>query len=232
MEAPDETHGRDHVVPLEAGSGGPAHAPDSELMWSVPTAKTDRAFNWGRAAIAPDAVGKVLAGNLEVPFYLEYELRTRYPRGVRRRLKPYMRYYWSHAPEKDQPPFPITLFVVDTHEVEETFRNTAAAMSLMTHPVLVSCRPALQMEGILGRSWYPLWERSSPRLSAVRTACLSLGLSPASDDSCRGKRMLPESTLFALPAGWELQNGTIEPPHGISRGRILGGPACTTLWTG
>ena len=140
-------------------------APDSELLWSVPTAKTDRAFNWGRAAIAPDAVGKVLAGNLEVPFYLEYELRTRYPRGVRRRLKPYMRYYWSHAPEKDQPPFPITLFVVDTLEVEETFRNTAAAMSLMTHPVLVSCRPALKAEGILGRSWYPLWERSSLRLA-------------------------------------------------------------------
>ncbi len=139
-------------------------APDSELLWSVPTAKTDRAFNWGRAAIAPDAVGKMLAGNLEVPFYLEYELRTRYPRGVTRRLKPYMRYYWSNAPEKDQPPFPTTLFVVDTHEVEETFRNTAGAMSQMTHPILVSCRPALQVEGILGRSWYPLWERASTRL--------------------------------------------------------------------
>ena len=140
------------------------NTPESELLWSVPTAKTDRAFNWGRAAIAPDAVGKVLAGNLQVPFYLEYELRTRYPRGVKRRLKPYMRYYWSDAPEKDQPPFPTTLFVVDTHQVEETFRSTAATMSLMTHPILVSCRPALQVEGILGRSWYPLWERTSPRL--------------------------------------------------------------------
>ena len=141
------------------------NALDSELLLSVPTAKTDRAFNWGRAAIAPDAVGKVLAGNLEVPFYIEYELRTRHPRGVRRRLKPYMRYYWSHAPEKDEPPFPTKLFVVDTHEVEETFRNSAAAMSLMTHPVLVSCRPALQVEGILGRTWFPLWEPTSPRLA-------------------------------------------------------------------
>ena len=140
------------------------NTPESELLWSVPTAKTDRAFNWGRAAIAPDAVGKVLAGNLEVTFYLEYELRTRYPRGVKRRLKPYMRYYWSDAPEKDQPPFPTTLFVVETHEVEATFRTTAATMSLMTHPILVSCRPALQVEGILGRSWYPLWERTSMRL--------------------------------------------------------------------
>ena len=50
--------------------------------------QTDRAFNWGKAAIAPDAPGKVLAGNLEVPFYLGYELPTRYPREVRRRLKP------------------------------------------------------------------------------------------------------------------------------------------------
>ena len=76
-----------------------------------------------------------------------------------------MRYYWSKAPKKDQPPFPTTPFVVDTHEVEETFSNTAAAMSLMTHPVVVSCRPALQVEGIPGRSWYPLWERTSPRLA-------------------------------------------------------------------
>ena len=29
---------------------------------------------------------------LEVTLYLGYELRTRYPRGVTRRLKPYMRY--------------------------------------------------------------------------------------------------------------------------------------------
>ena len=29
---------------------------------------------------------------LEVTLYLVYELRTRYPRGVTRRLKPYMRY--------------------------------------------------------------------------------------------------------------------------------------------
>ena len=31
--------------------------PDSELLWSVPTARSDRAYNWGESAIAPDAVG-------------------------------------------------------------------------------------------------------------------------------------------------------------------------------
>ena len=30
---------------------------DSELQWSVPTARSDRAYNWGDSAIAPDAVG-------------------------------------------------------------------------------------------------------------------------------------------------------------------------------
>ena len=48
----------------------------------MPTAKSDRAFNWGESAIAPDAVGKVVAGGLHVPFYLEYELRARHPKGV------------------------------------------------------------------------------------------------------------------------------------------------------
>ena len=55
--------------------------PDSELVWSVPTARSDRAYNWGDSAIAPDAVGHLLAGGLHVPFYFEHELRARHPRG-------------------------------------------------------------------------------------------------------------------------------------------------------
>ena len=62
--------------------------PDSELLWSVPTARSDRAYNWGESAIAPDAVGHLLTGGLHVPFYLEHELRARHPRGVLARLDP------------------------------------------------------------------------------------------------------------------------------------------------
>ena len=77
--------------------------PDSELLWSVPTARSDRAYNWGDSAIAPDAVGKVIAGGLHVPFYFEYELRARHPRGVIARLSPYTSYYCSPEHEDDQP---------------------------------------------------------------------------------------------------------------------------------
>ena len=93
---------------------------DSELTWSIPTAKTDRAFNWGESAIAPDAVGHLIADGLHVPFYLEHELRARHPKGVLARLRPYTRYYHSNAPGEDMVPFPTTLFVVDNKEVEET----------------------------------------------------------------------------------------------------------------
>ena len=137
---------------------------DSELLWSVPTARSNRAYNWGDSAIAPDAVGKMVAEGLEIPFYLEYELRARHPEGVLARLSPYMSYYWSTEPGEDQPPFPTTLFVVDTEEVEATYVRTAARMSRMSLPVLVSCRPVLSTTGILGRSWHPLWEPESPRL--------------------------------------------------------------------
>ena len=44
--------------------------PDSELVWSVPTARSDRAYNWGDSAITPDAVGQMTAGGLRIPFYL------------------------------------------------------------------------------------------------------------------------------------------------------------------
>ena len=95
--------------------------PDSELVWSVPTARADRAYNWGQSAIAPDAVGHLVAGCHPVPFYLEHELRARHPRGVVTRLDPYEDYYWSNEHEEDQPPYPITLFIVDAEEVEETY---------------------------------------------------------------------------------------------------------------
>ena len=138
--------------------------PDSELLWSVPTARSDRAYNWGDSAIAPDAVGEMVADGLRIPFYFEYELRARHPRGVLARLSPYTSYYWSPEHEDDQPPFPTTLFVVDTEDVEDTYVRTAARMSRMSLPIFVSCIPVLSNTGILGPSWRPLWEPESPRL--------------------------------------------------------------------
>ena len=138
--------------------------PDSALVWVVPTARSDRAYNWGRSAIAPDAVGHLVAGGHPVPFYLEHELRARHPRGVIARLAPYEDYYWSNEHKEDQPPYPVTLFVVDTEEVEETYVSTAGRMHRMSLPVLVSCIPVLSTTGILGESWRPLWAPSSPRL--------------------------------------------------------------------
>ncbi len=113
--------------------------PNSQLMWSVPTARSDRAYNWGRSTIAPDAVGQLLAGGHPVPFYLEHELRARHPRGVLARLRPYEDYYWSPEHKEDQPPFPTTLFVVGTEDVEETYVSTSARMDRMALPILVSC---------------------------------------------------------------------------------------------
>ena len=149
------------LAKLEAEARADRH---SELLWSVPTARSDRAYNWGQSAIAPDAVGQMTAEGLQIPFYLEYELRARHPEGVLARLSPYMSYYWSTEPGDDQPPFPVTLFVVDTEEVEATYVRTSARMTRMSLPILVSCIPVLSTAGILGRSWHPLWEPESPRL--------------------------------------------------------------------
>ena len=137
----------------------------SELQWSIPTARSDRAFNRGEDAIAPDAVGHLLVNALHVPFYLEHELRARHPRGVAARLRPYIRYYRSDAPRDDQPPFPTTLFVVETEEVAETYASTASRMTAMSLPILVSSREILSYRGILGRSWRPLWDGERPPLA-------------------------------------------------------------------
>ena len=139
--------------------------PDSQLQWSVPTARSDRAYNWGDSAIAPDSVGHLVAAGLQVPFYFEYELRARHTKEVMARLRPYERYFWSPEHKDDQPPFLFTLFVVDTEEVEETYVSTAALRSRMSLPILVSCIPVLSDTGLLGPSRRPLWEPESPRLS-------------------------------------------------------------------
>ena len=78
-----------------------------------------------------------------MPFYFEYELRARHPRGVIARLSPYDELLLvSNEHKEDQPPYPVTLFVVDTEEVEDTYVRTAARMSRMSLPIFVSCIPA------------------------------------------------------------------------------------------
>ena len=165
------------MVPLEAGSGDQG-GPQQRAG----------AYNWGDSAIAPDAVGHLLAGGLHIPFYFEHELRARHPRGVLARLRPYESYYWSPEYKEDHPPFPTTLFVVDTEGVEDTYVHTATRMSRMSLPILVSCIPVLSIAGILGRSWRPLWEPESPRLplsglSAYQGCWLSLQV----QQECQGE---------------------------------------------
>ena len=181
--------------------------PDSALLWSVPTARSDRAYHRGESAIAPDAVGQMTAQGLQIPFYLEYELRARHPRGVLARLDPYESYYWSTAPEEDLPPFPVTLFVVDTNEVEQTYVKTASRMSRMSLPILVTCTPALSTAGILGKSWRPLWEPESPRLALAELSAYQW------DSLYHRMRHRPvggidtdDASLSPLQAGWGVQN--------------------------
>ena len=194
--------------------------PDSELAWSVPTARSDRAYNWGDSAIAPDAVGEMTAQGLRIPFYFEHELRARHPRGVLARLRPYTRYYHSNEPGDDQPPYPVTLFVVDTEEVEDTYVRTAAHLSRMSLPIFVSCIPALSTAGILGPSWRPLWEPESPRLPLSELEAYQW------DSLYHRMRQSPVggggidrdvSSLSILNAGWGVQNGTTGPMSGVHR---------------
>ena len=64
--------------------------PDSELVWSVPTARADRAYNWGDSAIAPDAVGADdRPGPSDTILPSSTSCEPVIPRGVIARLDPY-----------------------------------------------------------------------------------------------------------------------------------------------
>ena len=138
-------------------------ATDSALLWSVPEWRSERKYHWNSRSIKPDAVGVVITKGVRVPFYLEYEKRAKYPAGIRLKLRPYEYYYWAPDTAGDMPPYPVTLFVVDSETTEDNYVRTAAGIEL-TLPILVSCMPKLEGSGILERSWRPLWEPDSPRI--------------------------------------------------------------------
>ncbi len=139
---------------------GPSHA----LLWWTPEWRGLRIYHWRERSITPDAVGEMVVDGAHLPFLLEYERTARYPKGIARRLAPYKLYYGSPHTEGDLPPFPYTLFVVDSEAVAETYVTTAARMDLSL-PILVSSMPALADRGALGRSWHPLW---APKGAGIR----------------------------------------------------------------
>ena len=177
---------------------------DSELTWSIPTAKTDRAFNWGESAIAPDAVGKLVVDGLHIPFYLEHELRARHPKGVLARLRPYTRYYWSNAPGEDMAPFP-------GHPVRGGQRGGGGDLREdgfadepddAAHPGVVSAGadPAWPAGPVLA----PPVGAALPEAGAVGAARLPVGLAAAPDASDRGgyvMGLLTQPHLPTMPAG-------------------------------
>ena len=93
--------------------------------------------------------------------------------------------------------------------------RTAARMSRMSLPILVSCIPVLSNAGILGRSWRPLWEPESPRLALSELRAYQW------DYLYHRMRHRPvggidraDASLSPRHAGWEVQNGTTGPISG------------------
>ena len=106
--------------------------PESELMWSIPTARSDRTYNWGDYAIAPDAIGQMTAEGPSDTVLLRVRATRPSPPGSYGSPETPTRCTTTPTSRgEDQPPFPVTLFVVDTEEVEDTYASTAAVMTLM-----------------------------------------------------------------------------------------------------
>ena len=103
-------------------------------------------------------------------FTFEYELRARHPRGVLARLDPYESYYWSPAPEEDHAAVPRNAVRSgDRDDVEDTYVRTAARMTRMSLPILVSCIAcSICNTGILGPFMASTVGAGVPATSPVR----------------------------------------------------------------
>ena len=120
---PDEARRRHHVVPVEAGSGNPCRPRQRAWCGPSPPPGQTAPTTGGSRPSPPTPWEQMTAEGLGIPFYFEYELRARHPKGVLARLRPYAHYYHSNEPGEDQPPYPFTLFVVDTEAVEAHLRE-------------------------------------------------------------------------------------------------------------
>ena len=139
--------------------------PDSDLEWSVPTARSDRAYNWGDSAIAPDAVGHLLH------------------RRPSRAVSTSSTSCEPATPGESSPACVPTRATTGRLSIRTTSRRSPPRSSSLTPrrsrtptstplPTWAGCRcpsscpalPVLSRTGILGKSWRPLWEPESPRL--------------------------------------------------------------------
>ena len=157
--------------------------PDGELLWSVPTARSDRAFNWGESAIAPDAVGKMIAGGLPVPFYLEYELRARHPKG---RLGPLETLHKLLLVSRSgRGPAAVPHHSVRRGHLRE--HSGPGEFDVTTHPrVMLACSV---MDGDIGTVLASPLGAGFPTTGAVRAKRLQMGLALPPDASCRGDQI-------------------------------------------
>ena len=108
--------------------GDPRRPRQPAPLWSVPTARSDRAYNWGRIqSIAPDARGAPGGtGGLQVPFYLRARAAGPSPQGSYSPVESIRGATTGRQSTRTiSRRTPTTLFVVDTEEVEDTYVRTA-----------------------------------------------------------------------------------------------------------
>ena len=169
----------------------PRPGPTPTASWSGPSPPPGptEAYNWGDSAIAPDAVGRMTAQGLRIPFYFEYELRARHPQG-------------SHCP-------PETLHAllpfqragggpaaVPRHPVRRGHRGGRGNLRERrvphdsydrAHPRVLRARPVTH--GDTGKIMASTVGTGVPPTGVVRAESLPLGqsLPPDASSSCRGE---------------------------------------------
>ena len=138
----DEARRRHHLVPLEASGRGQGR-PRQRAAVVGPHRQVRPGLQLGRFGHRPRRRGPpVRRRPSRAVLSSSTSFAPAIPRGVIARLDPYESYYWSNEHKEDQPPYPNTLFVVDSEEVEDTYVRTAARMSLdvAAHPRVVHPR--------------------------------------------------------------------------------------------
>lgn len=135
-----------------------AHSRNRKLVQLDPPRRASRYFRHDDRirSIHPDAFGVLRRGEIDRPFFLEWERRAVHPTTMVARIAPYLHYYSTHRPTDDHGSRPIVLVVFENEVTQTHFLRVAGDEMERTGvdvPLLVSHRSLMERVGPLGRAW-------------------------------------------------------------------------------
>ena len=110
-------------------------------------------------SIRPDATIRARVSSRDHILLMEFERRAVFPKAMRERMVPYLRYFETEEVLRDYEVEPKVMVVLESHEIESRFLESQEAAGLSHLPILTSNVEVLDNSGPFGKVWHTVGSR-------------------------------------------------------------------------